>query len=235
MEWKAEYNGEPFVIEIVALSFALQNPVIPNIPLLFDNICHDIAEKGYSIQPGALSLEMANRLASQAISLHEGQMVEAGIGRGDNYVKSEVIRKDEIAWINRGQPEVDSWLDWTENLRQTINQTLFMGLFSFESHFAHYPPGGFYRKHVDAFKGEKNRVLSVVAYLNSSWLPEEGGELVLYTSDTSINVTPLMGTVAVFLSEDVPHEVLKTNRDRYSIAGWFRVNNSINNMIDPPV
>lgn len=29
--------------------------------------------------------------------------------------------------------------------------------------------------------------------------------------------------MVVFLSEKFPHEVLKANRKRYSIAGWFRV------------
>lgn len=37
---------------------------------------------------------------------------------------------------------------------------------------------------------------------------------------------PRAGTLVVFLSEDMPHEVLETQRERYSIAGWFRVNGS---------
>jgi SM-20-related protein len=47
-------------------------------------------------------------------------------------------------------------------------------------------------------------------------------------------VVPQMGTLVVFLSERFPHEVLPAHADRYSIAGWFRVNTSINNQIDPP-
>ena len=37
-------------------------------------------------------------------------------------------------------------------------------------------------------------------------------------------VLPELGTLVIFLSEDIPHEVLPAMRDRYSIAGWFRVN-----------
>jgi len=111
---------------------------------------------------------------------------------------------------------------------------LFLGLFSFESHFAHYPPGAFYKTHLDAFKGESNRILSVVTYLNSGWLPDDGGEMVLYTETDSLSVTPALSTLAIFLSEDFPHEVLPTQRDRYSIAGWFRLNTSIGDQIDPP-
>ena len=33
---------------------------------------------------------------------------------------------------------------------------------------------------------------------------------------------------------EFPHEVLPAMRDRYAIAGWFRLNSSIANNIDPP-
>jgi SM-20-related protein len=54
-----------------------------------------------------------------------------------------------------------------------------------------------------------------------------------HTEDTVV-VTPLMGTIAIFLSEEFPHEVLPATRDRFSIAGWFRVNNSTAQRVDPP-
>jgi SM-20-related protein len=31
-----------------------------------------------------------------------------------------------------------------------------------------------------------------------------------------------MGTVAIFLSADVDHEVLPATQPRYSVAAWFR-------------
>jgi SM-20-related protein len=115
-------------------------------------------------------------------------------------------------------------LNWAEQLRTDLNRTLYLGLDGFESHFAHYPPGAFYRKHVDAFKDSGNRVLSLVVYLNPDWSPVDGGQLVLYDHAGSElgRFPPTMGTVAVFFSERFPHEVLTTTRDRYSIAGWFR-------------
>ena len=51
---------------------------------------------------------------------------------------------------------------------------------------------------------------------------------------SKITVTPNFGTIVVFLSEEFPHEVLPALRDRYAIAGWFRLNTSIANNIDPP-
>lgn len=204
---------------------------------LFALITDDIERQGYSIRHCALPDRIATLLFQQQQSLHEANYVAAGIGRGDDYVKTEFVRTDEICWINGDSDAGRHWLDWTSGLQKFLNRRLFLGLFSFESHFAHYPPGAYYKRHYDAFRGEANRVLSVVTYLNPGWNSNDGGELVLYTDETDregIKVVPLFGTIVVFLSEDFPHEVLPANTDRYSIAGWFRVNTSINNNIDPP-
>jgi SM-20-related protein len=49
-----------------------------------------------------------------------------------------------------------------------------------------------------------------------------------------LKVIPALGTLAIFLSEEFPHEVLPTHRDRYSIAGWYRINASSADRVDPP-
>ena len=65
----------------------------------------------------------------------------------------------------------------------------------------------------------------------------DGGELVIYPEKGAmdgIRVTPAFGTLALFLSEDFEHEVMPARRDRYSVAGWFRVNSSSARRADPP-
>ena len=47
-------------------------------------------------------------------------------------------------------------------------------------------------------------------------------------------VCPAAGTMVIFLSEEFPHEVLPATQDRYSIAGWFRINSSNGYSVDPP-
>ncbi len=206
---------------------------------LFARIAEDIEQKGYSIQPAALPEPIAAALLEQHQQfLKEEGFKEAGVGRGVDYVKTEFIRQDEIRWITGDTPAGQQWITWTTQLRTYLNRRLFLGLFSFESHFAHYPPGAFYKRHYDAFRGEANRVLSVVAYLNPGWGHEDGGELVLYRSDEDcegIKVVPLYGTLVVFLSEEFPHEVLPAKRDRHSVAGWYRVNTTLGNKVDPPL
>jgi SM-20-related protein len=204
---------------------------------LFAHIAIDIEKRGYSIRPGALPETLADGLLQHQRQINDDLYVDAGIGRGGDYTRTRFVRTDEICWITGASEAGRQWLDWAGQLQGFLNRRLFLGLFSFESHFAHYSPGDYYRRHYDAFRGETNRVLSIVAYLNPGWSSADGGHLVLYRGDddsTGIRVVPLHGTVVVFLSEEFPHEVLPAHRDRHSIAGWFRVNASIGNAIDPP-
>lgn len=195
--------------------------------LFFSLIAQDIETKGYSIQAGALPDALANALLNYQQTMAAEKFKRAGVGRGQEYLKNKSVRTDQICWITGESAVGRNWLGWSSSLQDFLNQTLFLGLFSFESHFAHYGVGDYYKRHYDAFRGQKNRVLSVVAYLNPGWTHADGGELVLYQNDddnAGVKVMPLLGTVVAFLSEDFPHEVLPAHRDRYSIAGWFRVN-----------
>jgi SM-20-related protein len=204
---------------------------------LFGLIADDIERQGYSVRPGAFPQGLAEALLAQQQGLAASNYEHAGIGRGQRYLKNEFVRTDEICWITGESEAGQRWLEWAAQLQNFLNRRLFLGLFSFESHFAHYAPGDYYRRHHDAFRGQTNRVLSLVLYLNSGWTPADGGELVLYRDDRDregLKVVPLFGTIVTFLSEDFAHEVLPARRDRYSIAGWFRVNMSIGGRVDPP-
>ena len=204
---------------------------------LFGRIAADIRRRGFSIQPGALPPALAQQLFDHVQQMSPQQFVRAGIGRQQDYMCNAFVRTDEICWINGESEAGASWLAWAAGLQQYINRRLFLGLFSFESHFAHYASGDYYKRHTDAFRGEANRILSLVVYLNPGWSGDSGGELVLYRDECDregIRVQPAMATVVVFLSEEFPHEVLAATRDRYSIAGWFRLNTSQAHRVDPP-
>lgn len=204
---------------------------------LFESIANDLVNKGVSIRPCALPSDLTGVLLQHIEQLSNDHFKRAGIGRSKDHTIDESVRTDEICWISGDSEAASAWITWTNALQVYLNRQLFLGLFSFESHFAHYGKGDFYKKHKDAFQGEGNRVLSVVIYLNQEWLAADGGELVIYdkpSENVMATVVPNLGTIVVFLSEDFPHEVLPAQRERYSIAGWYRLNNSMANNIDPP-
>jgi SM-20-related protein len=204
----------------------------------FEKVAFDLQTKGFSINPCALPKMLGENLYFHLQTMPQFNFEQAGIGRDQGHILNDFVRTDEICWINGSSVAGKEWLEWSAKLQVYLNRRLFLGLFSFESHFAHYSPGDFYKKHYDAFRGQANRVLTIVVYLNHGWQPTDGGELVLYLDDQDqegIKVTPSFGTVAIFLSEEFPHEVLPATRDRYSIAGWFRVNTSTAERVDPPL
>ncbi len=169
----------------------------------------------------AAQLHALQQCAQRMLAMHAKP---AGTGRGPEHSLDASIRQDRIVWLDAADAGSASYLAHMELLRQQLNQQLFLGLFSYEAHFASYASGAFYRKHLDAFKGGRNRRLSTVFYLNDDWQPHTGGELLMYQNDGETvvaKVTPLANRMVLFLSEEFPHEVLPATRQRLSIAGWF--------------
>jgi SM-20-related protein len=192
---------------------------------LLSNIVDDLAARGWSLQPlftpQTLTLELAEECRTRAA---QGALTPAGIGCGSALAVREGIRGDHIEWLQDGQsPACDRYLGLLDQLRLALNRGLYLGLEDYEGHFALYPPGAFYRKHVDRFRDDDRRTVSAVLYLNQDWQPEQGGALRLYLGDgTTQDVLPQAGSLLVFLSADLPHEVLPASRERLSLTGWFR-------------
>jgi SM-20-related protein len=141
-------------------------------------------------------------------------------------VQDRRVRRDKIAWLD-GVTEPQNLLFQTfGTLMVGLNQRLYLGLKRFEAHYATYHPGDFYKRHVDSFRGRSSRMVSLVMYLNEDWGLEDGGELRLFHPENDEQaiglVRPKAGRAVLFLSEEIPHEVLPAHRTRFSIACWFR-------------
>ena len=102
-----------------------------------------------------------------------------------------------------------------------------MGINEKEFHYAVYPEGTFYKRHLDTFQNDSRRKLSMVCYLNDEdWQPGYGGELTIYIDDNghekSIDIYPVQGRMVVFESQVLEHEVKPVKRERLSITGWLK-------------
>lgn len=150
---------------------------------------------------------------------------KTSIGRGHLKQQQTRIRSDETKWLTASSDAQQRFLSTMQALQENINQHLYMGLFDYGSHFAHYKVGDFYAKHLDRLKGKTNRVLTTVLYLNDVWSKDDGGEIVLFDENQHIveKLLPKANRLIIFLSERFPHEILPAKKDRYSITGWFRV------------
>ncbi|MBL0707491.1 MAG: 2OG-Fe(II) oxygenase [Sulfurimonas sp.] len=190
---------------------------------LYPQIIDALVDKGYIVIKNALEKELVSGLITELKD--EKDFTRAGIsGAGDLHLDS-TKRRDKIHWLDGKTIFQDRYLNFTDTLKEHLNRELFLGLKYYESHFAIYDRGDFYEKHLDAFRNSKNRVVTTVFFLNENWGKSDGGELIVYDKNDNIlaQITPELNTLVVFMSEVFPHEVKPTNRKRYSIAGWFRV------------
>ncbi|MCW8409564.1 2OG-Fe(II) oxygenase [Legionella sp. PATHC035] len=193
---------------------------------LIQNLC----TQGFYIIEGFLEANQCRSLRQIAQELYEqGLFRGAKIGRRLDSHHNEIIRADEIFWLDEyeGNPTIQIFLKQMQHLAQILNQSLFLGLHEFETHFAAYQPGTFYKKHVDQFATQKTRKISCVYYLNDNWQPEYGGELKLYNTEDQLlkKVLPSENRLICFNSE-LPHEVCVTHQPRYSITGWMKTQSS---------
>lgn len=192
---------------------------------ILDQLLDDLAEQGWAIVANALPADLTLELAQECRArANQGALQPAGVGRGSAHGVQEGVRGDHIQWLEPGQCAAgDRYLAMLNDLRGQLNQALYLGLEDYEGHFALYPPGTFYQKHLDRFRDDDRRAVSAVFYLNSDWLPEQGGALRLYLADgRELDVLPEAGTLVVFLSADLVHEVLPATRERLSLTGWLR-------------
>ena len=203
---------------------------------VYDQIADALAQDGCIILPDFLPAELTWQLYQHVSNLPTQQFKTAGIGRHNEQQLNHKIRNDKTSWLSNDTLAEQNYLSIMEECRSQLNQRLFMGLFDYEAHFAHYAEGSYYQRHIDAFRGRSNRVVTTVFYLNPDWSSSDGGELLIYDPESNEvihQVSPDFGTMVIFLSDRFPHEVLTAKHDRYSIAGWFRINSSNSRAIDP--
>lgn len=176
---------------------------------------------------GFLNVPRVTGLRAEAEALRAaGRFQAAAVGQAA--LRHADIRGDESLWLmSDATPLAWSFVQRElEALRLAVNAATYLGLHEFEGHYAVYPSGAAYARHLDRFRDDNLRVLSVVLYLNDAWSADDGGELRLYPEgphgSAPVTLSPRGGTLVSFLSERVPHEVLVAQRMRFSIAGWFR-------------
>jgi SM-20-related protein len=153
-----------------------------------------------------------------------GEFRAAQIGSERNTQRREEIRGDFTCWMASPlRPAEQTLMDELEALRLDLNREAVLGLFELELHYAWYPPGAGYSRHIDQPQGRAHRKVSMVLYLNEDWAAGAGGELRIFgMAGGPRDIQPLAGRMVCFLSAGREHAVLPTQRDRLSISGWFR-------------
>ncbi len=193
--------------------------------LNWESIARQLADHSYAVVDDFMSKEQVAIFYQLAREYYQsGAFKKAGVGRGDHYQQKENIRGDQIFWLSQQteQPLIQNFWADIDRLIQYLNQTCFLGLRSSEFHFAIYPPGKEYKRHLDVFKDSDARKISVITYLNPVWKREWGGALRLFLPEGEKDILPKGGRMVCMRSELLEHAVLPVKKERYSLTGWLK-------------
>ena len=190
----------------------------------FETVADGLAEQGFAVVDNFLSgQEVDSILGLDDFKNALLQFKKAGIGKQEGKQINESIRGDYIQWIDRTQSAAPLalYLKRLEDLVQYINRSLFLSLKDYEVHMTIYPIVSFYKRHLDQFKKDDHRKLSVICYLNPNWVESDGGQLRMHLPEGAKDVFPMAGRLVCFRSDQIEHEVLPAARERLSLTGWM--------------
>lgn len=185
----------------------------------------DLGAAGIFVRDQFITPRQVRSLADCAQAREKrGEFAAARIGSDTRRQRRADIRGDFTCWLREPlYPAERMLLEELEQLRLELNREAYLGLFELELHYACYPPGAGYARHVDQPRGGTERKVSLALYLNEGWQPPAGGLLRMFDArDGFRDIEPIAGRLVCFLTEGREHAVLPASRARWSISGWFR-------------
>ena len=209
-----------------------------------DAIGAQLNKQGYCIIDGFLTNEQAQQLHNEVVECHyAGRLAGGGLVNGqlpspdDAKYADRASRGDVIGWFD---PEewphgkgLESYLVKLGTLIQELGRPvpeLLKVTSRSKAMAACYPGGGArYIKHVDNDEKHhlcRTRLLTALIYLNGDWQSGDGGELAIFQAENQNalrrTVDPLQNRLLLFWSDwRTPHEVLPSEKPRYSVTVWL--------------
>lgn len=219
--------------------------VASSLPQISAQHLQELAEKDFVVIPDFLSKDLQESLRQDVSALRGGGHFKiAKIGQDSTNTLNRQIREAQTCFIGGKRSIPDhAGRDQMTNILQSVCQQLSANSILqspkldqnlSELLYAYYPQGGFYRRHRDAIPGSASvlRTYSLLLYLNKDWKEADAGQLRIHLdsggdecppneSPNYQDVEPQGGTLVLFDSEKIPHEVLDTNSERLAIVGWY--------------
>jgi SM-20-related protein len=191
----------------------------------FDLLIDSYLENNIGIDASFLTDALSQGLQQNILQLQQDNlMVAAGIGNNELKDANQKMRSDTIYWMDKSHDNIfeQEFLHRVDDFVECLNRTCYTGINSYEFHYAVYEEGSFYKRHKDQFKTDSDRKFSLINYLNNDWLDEDGGQLLVYQNDSVQKIQPHSQKAVFFKSDEMEHEVARSNRRRMSISGWLK-------------
>jgi SM-20-related protein len=206
----------------------------------------ELEKNNYVVIPNFLTQDLQKALRQDVQKLRdEGHFKVAKIGQDSTNTLNRQIREAQTCFIGGNRDNMPTHPARTDMIKileavcQRLSNNAILQSPKLDSNlsellYAYYPQGGFYRRHRDAISGSASvlRTFSLLLYLNRDWKPADGGNLRMHmdgggdelptgVKPNFLDIPPEGGTLVLFNSAKVPHEVLDTNSERLAIVGWY--------------
>lgn len=216
-----------------------------SLPRLSSQNLRDLKEHKYVVVENFLPEPMREELRRDVRNLRDRHKFRvARIGQDSTNTLNENIRVAETVFLgksklndepNRHRDALYEILDTVRNDLASDLQTPLDGGLT-ELLYAYYPRGGFYRRHRDALPGSAStlRKYSLLLYINDeNWncqvdggalrmhFDSGGDELPDHEQANYRDINPTGGTLVLFQSDAIPHEVIDTQKERMAVIGWY--------------
>lgn len=178
------------------------------------------------IEPGLLRMAQAEAKAFAAEGAMKGEH-NATCNPGEVSIELGLWDEGVLRALEKNRPglyhcirslwNLPSMLGPALDLQMRVPQTVLL---------ASYPPGALYHRHYDSYGGKDiPRLITVLLYL--IWDPQRGGQLRALNSGPPgeprepFDIEPRPGRLCVFYSQEVEHQVLSSEGDRYALTLWI--------------
>jgi len=217
------------------------------------------AGTGWAVIDSGLDEELVSAMHRELATLGRGDVLELARGGVGSEDRASSARSDRVAYLTGLEPEllgsapsVATLAQWLlHGLARRVAASLATGPIDLHAPMSamlarYAAPSRGFAPHLDNPGGEQDnaRAVTVVAYLNAPHAPCSGGELSLWGPgrsgpDTGPRVVaPAGGTLALFDSRRVVHEVLplEPGPDRWTMVVWLSdAAHPLPVLPDPPV
>ena len=223
-ETRPRVHPLPFLALLLSVNAAaaIQTPLLPSqrIPVPTHALDRLFGSNQFATVPNFLDESMVADLATDVDTLR-ARLTPVASTPAHGSVEWLVLSPDapppDDADDARGVRAREALLHFVGDLRQHIESRTGVPLDAHcELKYAYYPCGGRYQKHVDGVAWRSSTVAreySFLLYLNEGWQPGDGGHLRVFDlggGGGHVDVPPAAGTLVVFKSDVVPHEVMPT-------------------------
>ena len=237
-----------------SLSAAATSTSATDLARLSPEHLQELADKKYVIIPNFLPAALQEDLRTDVSELRAADKFNvAKIGQDATNALNTQIRVAETCFLGPGRytdvpsPAREELYATLDKARQDLANYFEQPLDSqlTELLYAYYPQGGFYRRHRDAIPGSASilREYSLLLYLNKDWKDEDGGKLRMHFDGGGdavpeggepnfMDISPQGGTLVLFESDAVPHEVLDTQKERIAVIGWYNKKMTLSDVAD---